>query len=162
MKRNGTADIIFTLVLFCVFTISVLMVLLSGAGVYKGIVEAMDGSYEERTCLQYIGAKILHYSGEGTVSEADINGVGALILTENIEGYDYNTYIYLHEGKIKELFTAGDLPFYPEDGLDILEAEGLVFDMVSDNLLRIECTGLGGKSSEIFAGLRGIEGGETE
>ena len=162
MKRNGTADIIFTLVLFCVFTVSVLMVLLSGAGVYKGIVEAMDGSFEERTCLQYIGAKIRHYSGEGTVSVADINGVSALVLTENIEGYDYNTYIYLHAGRIKELFTDGDLSFYPEDGLDILEAYRLVFNKVSDNLLRIECTGAGGRSSEIFAGLRGIEGGEAE
>ncbi|MCL1829123.1 MAG: DUF4860 domain-containing protein [Oscillospiraceae bacterium] len=161
MKKSGTADIIFTLLLFCVFTVSVLMVLLSGAGVYKGIVAAMDGSYEERTCLQYIGSKIRHYSGEGTVNVANIDGIDALIMTENIEGDDYNTYIYLHEGKVKELFTSGDLDFYPEDGFDILDAQRLVFERAANNLLRIECMGSGGRNSVIFAGLRGVEGGEA-
>ena len=162
MKKNGTADIIFTLVLFCVFTVSVLMVLLTGAGVYKGIVAAMDSSYEERTCLQYIGSKIRHYSGEGNISVADINGIEALVLTENIWGDDYNTYIYMHDGKVKELFTYCDLEFFPEDGFDILDARQLTFEKAANNLLRIECLGAGGSRSEIFAGIRAAEGGEVK
>lgn len=54
---NHTIDIVFILVLFCLFAASVLSVLLAGANGYQGIVDKMEGQYAERTCLSYLDAK---------------------------------------------------------------------------------------------------------
>lgn len=162
MRRAHIVDVVFTLVLFCVFVASVLMVLLSGAGVYKGVVETMEKSYEERTCLQYIEAKLRHYSGEGNIALADFGGCNALMLSQVIDETTYNTYIYYYNGVIKELFADSSLEFYPQDGLDIIKAQGISFDLASGNLLRIACTGESGGGAEIFFNLRGGESGGIE
>lgn len=157
MKKGHTVDVVFTLVLFCVFAASVMMALLSGAGVYKGVAETMAQSYEERTCLQYISAKIRHYNGDGGVFLGTFGENEALVLSEDIDGDLYNTYIYYYEGKVKELFADAELEFYPEDGFDIIEAQGISFEQTASNLIRIECTGASGNSAELLVNLRGAE-----
>lgn len=159
MRRTHIVDVVFTLVLFCVFVASVLMVLLSGAGVYRGIAETMEKSYEERTCLQYIEAKLRHFSGEGNIALTDFGDSSALMLSQEIEGTVYSTYIYYHDGVIKELFAESSLEFSPQDGLDIIRAQGISFDWVSENLIRIDCTGESGGGAEIFFNVRGVESG---
>lgn len=156
MKRGHTIDIVFVLMLFCVFAASVLLVLLTGAGTYQDIAESMEDHYQERTCLNYIATKIRHHDAEGSVEIVDTIGDTALKLkmSEMIDSTVYNTIIYYHNGMIMELFTEDGIEIEADGGFEIIKAEKIVFEMVSDNLLRIECTGDGGGTAEIFISLR--------
>lgn len=156
MRKGHTIDIVFVLLLFCIFAASVLLVLLTGAGTYQGIAESMENHYQERTCINYIATKIRHYDTEGSVELVDGTGDAAikLKLSETIDGTAYNTFIYYYNGMVMELFTEEGLEIDAGGGFEIIEAEGITFEMASDNLLRIECTGAGGTSAELFVSLR--------
>jgi hypothetical protein len=158
MRRGHSIDTALTLVLFCVFTVSVLLVLMTGARSYSGVAASMRQSYEERTCLQYITTKLRHCSGAEAVSVAAFGDGPCLALQEQIDGTDYVTYIYLHEGMVKELFCESGVELGPEAGFVVMEVQTLVIEAASPKLLYISCTGPGGGSAETFVALRGGEG----
>lgn len=156
MKRGHSLDVVMTLVLFCLFTGSVLMVLMLGVQSYQGVVQSMQESYEERTCLQYIATKIDHYSGIDAVQVGTFGDGSALELHQTIEDCDYITYIYSYQGKAMELFCEHDADLEPEAGFAIMDVVALDVVEVSDDLLQISCTGSGGSAS-IYVGLHNGE-----
>ena len=157
MKRRHSVDIIFALALFCVFAASVLLVLMNGAGVYRGVAERLEQYYEERSCLSYLSTKIHHFDTAGAVSLTAYGDGEALLLTEVIDGCEYGTVIYTHEGMIMELFTETPISFGPEAGSRILPAAGLHFSWLAEGrLLRIACTGASGNSAEISVALSAV------
>lgn len=157
MKRGHSLDVLLTLVLFGVFTASVLMVLMMGAQSYQGVVTSMKESYEERTCLQYIATKVAHYSGTDAVTVTEYGDGSALALKETINDNEYITYIYLYQGQAMELFCESDVELDPEAGFSIMDVEGLTIESVSSQLLHLTCTGSGG-TAELYVGLHLGEG----
>lgn len=152
MKRGHSIDVVMTLMLFGLFTASVLMVLMLGIQSYQGVVTAMEESYEERTCLQYIATKVNHYSGEGNVALTQFGDGTALALRETIDGDQYTTYLYHYDGVMMELFCEADATLDPDAGFFVLEMEEFEVTEVSDNLLSITCTGSGG-SAQLYVAL---------
>ncbi|MBQ0136226.1 MAG: DUF4860 domain-containing protein [Oscillospiraceae bacterium] len=146
-KRTGyTVDSIFVLVLFAVFAVTVLFVLMSGAGVYKDTQSVMTERYQERTALSYITAKVNHYDSKDKIYVTEIDGAQALAIDELMGGTDYTTYIYCYEGSIMEIMVEKGQEFELKDGLDIIEAKSLEFD-VSENLIKITCVGENGTTA---------------
>lgn len=160
MRRGHALDVVLSMVLFGLFAASILMVLMMGAQSYQSVVTSMEEGYEERTCLQYIATKVNHYSGTDAVEVTQFGEGSALALKETIDGYDYVTYIYFHEGQVKELFCECDVVLGPEAGFSVLWVEGFTVDAVDDNLLQLTCTGSGG-TAQLFVGLSLGEGGLT-
>lgn len=155
MKRYvHTIDVVFALVLFCVFAMSLLLVLLTGAKAYRGVRDNMEEQYLERTCISYIAAKVRHYDEQGAVLIGELDGVPALCLTESIDGAAYVTYLYFHEGYICELFTEAGHAMRATDGMRIMDVEGLAFSQASENLLSVSCTGTNGVAVEVMLHLR--------
>ena len=155
MKRYiHTIDIVFVLVLFCVFAISLLFVLMAGAKSYNDIKDSMETQYSECTCIQYLAAKIRHYDEAGTVSLGSFDGMDALCLSENIGGDEYVTYIYYSNGNVMELFTEPSAGLSADAGQIVLPAAGLVFLEAADNLIQISCTGEHGGESNLYISLR--------
>ena len=159
MKNSHTLDVVVGLLLFCVFTASMLLVLISGAKAYKNISNSMDEQYRERTCLNYIAAKVRHYNSEGCVCTGDLAGTSALEFREEFGEEEFVTYIYYYDGYIYELFTFADLEMFPEDGQKIISADSLTFTEEKDGLIRI-CCEAEGRSAEVFISVLG-EAGEA-
>lgn len=160
MKRSAlTVDSVFTLVLFAVFAVTVLFVLMSGAGVYKDTQTVMTERYQERTCLSYITAKVNHYDETDKVYLTDTAGVKALAVDEQMGGVDYTTYIYCIDGEVREIMVEKDQPFKPEDGLLIVEAEKLDF-VQKGNLIKVICTGESGKTAFVTLHVASGTGGD--
>lgn len=158
MKKEHTIDTVFALMLFCIFTASVLFVLISGASAYKAIAGNMQASFEERTCVSYISAKIHAYdSNEKGVEVNSYDGITVLELKEKYDDISYSTYVYCHDGLVKELFSESALGFDAESGLEVMEAESLSLKK-TDNLIEISCTA-GGKKSDLKVSLRSEKGG---
>ena len=160
MKRYvHTIDVVFALVLFCVFAMSLLLVLLTGAQAYRGVRDSMEEQYAERTCIRYIAAKVRHYDEAGAVSVGELNDLPALCLAESMDGGEYVTYLYYYEGYICELFTDPMLGLTAGDGTRILEAGNLTFTQPMESLLCVTCTDTDGDAARILLSLR--SGGRT-
>ncbi len=161
MKERHSFDVVFVLLLFLVFTAAVLMVLISGASAYKNISASVEEQFQERTCLNYISTKLRHYNSEGDIYITEIGGVPALALNESIDGESFVTYIYLYDGCVRELYMQENVGLPPDAGDEIIEAENIEFSMPADNIIRVECTGADGGTSELLINICG-EGGSEE
>ena len=129
--KTGTAA---ALIVFCVFTMTVLTVLMHGVSAYKNVT---DKSREgERVCLSYIWTKVKNGDEVGMVSVADFHGLPALCLDEVYDGVVYRTMIYHYEGFVYELFSEAGLEFSPEDGVPIIVNESLSFELLGDGLIK--------------------------
>lgn len=114
---------ILVLVLFGIFAISILAVLLTGAGAYRRLTERGQKEYTVRTIPQYMSTRVRQADVSGAVRIDYLDGVKVLALTEEINGTVYVTRIYCHDGYIRELFAEQSIVLEPSDGECIMEAE---------------------------------------
>ena len=151
MKRSTGAGTIAALTLACVFGVTMLLSLATGAGVYQRVADRVERSARQRVGLAYITAKVHAYDRTGGVragrfGEVDavfrINKkhpdceVDAVFLTEELEGVAYETALYVHEGWMKEAMYEQGWTMSPEDGTAITEAQSLTAEM-GDGLLTL-------------------------
>jgi hypothetical protein len=138
-KSAHSVETLFTLLVFCLFSVCSLFLVLIGANVYRGIVGDMNANNETRASLSYVSNKV-HAAGTGETSLQTINGKQALVISAQYNGEAYRTYIYEHNGYLMELFTRADNPFTPGDGDKITAISG--FQMTQNgNSLNLSATG---------------------
>ena len=141
------------LLLFGLFAVCILSVLLTGADVYKRLTERDRDVHEMRTAGQYLATKVRQADAAGWIRVEKFEGLDALVIEEEIEGTVYQTWIYCHDGFIKELFAAADSGLKPEDGEKILEAEGLAVCLES-SAIKAEIISPDGAVQERYLHLR--------
>jgi len=56
--RGKRIDTIFVLIIFCIFAVSVLIVLMLGAGIYRNMNDISNDGRDERTALSYLWKKV--------------------------------------------------------------------------------------------------------
>jgi hypothetical protein len=93
------------------------------------------------------------------VSLGALEGVPALIVSEEYDGVAYRTYVYCWNGYITELFCPASEPLLPSDGLEVIAAEKLEFSM-EGNLVRIDCVTSAGEETA-YVSLVSREGGAS-
>ena len=140
-------DSVFTLLIFCAFSIAVLMVLIFGARVYEDIIAQNQDSENQRITVAYIEAKIRHNDTLDNIYVDSFKGyteetaIDTLYLEEDYGTHTYHTMIYLADGWVRELYCEKGLNFNPDDGSKIVEAEALNFIIdPQSGLLSITCT----------------------
>ena len=135
--REQRIDTVFVLIVFCVFAVSVLMVLMLGARTYSNITNMSREEHAERTVLSYIWSKVRNSDERGNVYITDFAGLPALYIGEEYGGIQYSTLIYHYKGWVYELFCEADLDFEPIDGTKIIMAEFLMFEELDHGLIRV-------------------------
>lgn len=155
MKRYvHTADAIFALILFAAFAVSILMVLTTGAQAYQNVRSSVENHYSENTCISYIVMKLRHYDDVTcSVELGEIEGTQALLMSEIIEGDEYITAIYYHDGYVMEIYAEGGYEFTLDDGFKIIEARGLTLSSPSPGLYNVACVGTGGGRADATVSL---------
>jgi len=152
MRRHTGMGTIASLLLACIFAITLLMAMVTGAGVYRRVAEQVELSSERRLGLTYITTKILGFDEAGCVECGDFGG-DAVFLYEDYNGLTYETILYVHDGWLMELFCEKGWELEPEDGERIVEAESLEATR-EGNLLRLGYTGASGQYSSTMVALR--------
>ena len=147
---NQTIDMVFLLVLFCVFTATMVTVLITGAQSYQAVTEKMDGQYTERTCLAYVDAKLRHYDEAGAICLEQFENHDAIVFKEEVGQESYRTMIYYHDGYVRELYCQEGLEFRPEDGEIVIEASGLSAAWKKNHLLEVECINKTGRAERLL------------
>jgi len=155
--RGQKIDTVFVLIIFCVFAISVLMVLMLGASIYQNVNDLTQEGHNERLVLSYIWTKVKNDDEAGRISVGSFHGYAALFFDEEFDGITYRTMIYHYDGWVYELFSEKDLGFYPEDGKQILRIGELGFEELDNGMLRISSG-----DAYLLISLRGGALGELE
>lgn len=117
------------LVLFAILAGCAVLVLLTGAGVYRRLTERGQETFQNRTVPLYIATKVRQADSAGAVSVEQQNGTDILRLQEEIGGELYVTRIYCYEGIVRELFSAESVAFDPAAGEKITEASEVRFSL---------------------------------
>ena len=135
-KTKHIIDSVFVICLMLMFLLSALSVIAIGATIYKKNVSSMSSNNSHRVASSYITEKVRQADDNGQVYVKEIFGENALVLTTEVGGSLYNTYIYDYEGNLMELFARDDLKnFYPQSGQKILEISSFDIEDVSDSLM---------------------------
>ncbi len=136
-KRRQAIPTLAAFLLLGIFAVSVLGVLLAGAGVYSRLTRRDDCAYNSRTGLQYVASKVRQAPAPHAVQVTDFDGMDALTVTEQVDAEVYVTRVYCHDGWLMELFCAAGADFAPEDGERLLRAQSLELEQ-RDGLLYVE------------------------
>ena len=151
-KQLKTGSLL-ALMLFGVFGACVLLVLLLGADIYQNISERDRRVYENRTAVQYLTTKVRQADFADGIAVADFDRRDALVLRETIDGTEYETKLYCHEGWLMELYAASDSGLFPADGERILELKELEVSL-ADGFLQAELTMPDGEVQQLSLMLR--------
>jgi len=135
--RGQRIDTVFVLIIFCVFAVSVLMVLMLGANTYSSVTEMSREEHAERTVLSYIWTKVRNSDDGGNIYVGDFQGLPALCISEEYGGIEFRTVIYHFNGWVYELFSEADLEFFPEDGVKMIMVNDLVYEDLEHGLIMI-------------------------
>ena len=151
--RHHIVDLLFVLALFGVFALSALVLVTIGADVYQNTVQDMESNFDSRTAMAYVTEKIRQNDEYGSLSIGRLEDTDALILSQDIDGETYITYLYLHEGSLKELFMkeGTDLVGNPlSAGQTIMPLASLQMAQVSASLFTFELTTTDGEVKQLF------------
>jgi len=173
MKAKATGknkmDTVFVLILFSVFALSVLMVLMLGAKVYKNMTDITREGQDERTILAYIWTRVKNGDKEGNVNVGEFCGINALCFDEEYDGTLYRTVIYHYDGWVYELFAEAGIDFWPIDGVRVMKSGSLSFEEAGYGLIKVSAGSISlllsprsgsGNSGGVGPGFGG-EGAET-
>ena len=129
----GTAA---TLIIFCIFSVSVITVLLLGASAYRNINTTSRAGHDERICLSFVWTRIKNSDGAGGFYVGEFDGAPALFIDEMEGGTRYRTIIYYYDGWMRELFFEEGLEFNRADGSRISRVESLSFEELENGLIK--------------------------
>lgn len=124
-RRTQSIGSLAALMLFAVFAVCVLAVLLTGAGTYRRLTERDRAAFGSRTAVRYVTTRVRQADRAEGLSLRKIDGLDALVLTEQIDGEPYETWIYCYDGQLRELFVRGGTQVQPESGGTVLAMESL-------------------------------------
>ena len=115
---------VLVLLVFAVFLVCVLMVLLTGADIVQKLTRRDRESYLHRTAVQYVAMRVRQADQSGMVEVRREDGQDVLILGEIIDGRQYETRVYYHDGFLREMFCEAGAKIPPEFGEEILAMDG--------------------------------------
>lgn len=140
-KRSHVIDTLFVLCLLFLFIISAITVIIIGAGVYKKNVSAMSGNYSHRIACAYISEKIRQADVKGRIFTEELFGQTTLVMQDEVDGVLYNTYIYNHDGYLRELYARSGLKeLFPQSGQKILEISSFDITELNESCFKIRVT----------------------
>lgn len=153
-KDHTMAGAIYVLGLLCMFAFTALIVVGIGAKVYRHTLNSTQENFELRTSLSYVTTKVRQSDSAGMIRVEDIDNQKALVLSEEIDGDRYETWIYHYKGQLYEQFMDLSAEFLLEDGMPIIKIAEFKAEITPKNLLLLSVKNKQGKSQEVLLSLR--------
>lgn len=118
-QRHGINGAL-TLLNYGIFALFSLMLVVTGARVYRNIVNTGNENTQIRSSFSYVANKVrMSARSAGTVRMEEREGIDVLVLESLTEGYE--TRIYYYDGALREAYQAADQDFLPEMGEELME-----------------------------------------
>ena len=146
---------VFVFVLLGLFALMSTLMVLLGAQMYRGTVARSAADNDRRVLSAYVRSMVRAQDADRALSvEQPAAGVTALAMPEEIDGRQYVTWLYCHEGSLYELFTEAAYTFDPEAGTPICPADGFE-PTIDGGLLTVRVTDAGGEPRTVLVALHG-------
>lgn len=142
-----------TILIFFLFAVTELMVILSGARIYKRTVESSETRFETRSIVRYMTTRIRQADSKNQITLDTFGDSDALLIREELDGEIYYTRIYCYDGWLRELFCSERNLLFPEDGEKVLKLQSLSLTL-ADNGIHIQTCIPDGTSVSFFLHLR--------
>lgn len=126
-QNSGRTELLFSMLLLFVFLLCSIFTVLIGSRVYENIRARDNESFYRDTALSYVVNKVRQADETGAVEVRDEGDTSVLVLTSQINGSLYETWIYTLDGTLRELFTPKDSGLTTADGLEISSCPKLTF-----------------------------------
>jgi len=154
--RRHVTDVLFSLALFCVFAAVSLIVVFIGAEVYGGVVNRSDESFEVNTTLSFVATKIRQHDMEDALRIGDLHGVPALVFMNPIGERVFETWIYHHEGVIREFVIDRDNigAIGLGSGQVLVSVYDFSFEVIDDRLISITAKSENGSAGSMLVAFR--------
>lgn len=136
-EQKHETEMIFTVVTFLVYALALLMFASLSASVYHSVTERMEQHQAQRTAENYLREKIRQNDRSGAVSIGEIEGLQALKIEDSIDGKTYETYIYVQDGMLKELFISAEKEAKAEEGTALLGMSKIAFEEKENGYLAV-------------------------
>lgn len=152
-REKSIVDVLFILALFCAFLVSALFIVLFGARIYRSTVADMETNFTSRTALSYITEKMRQHDTVGGASVTFIDGQPVLILNQENDNVNYCTYLFSHDGYLKEITAKESFEFDFSSGQNILALSDFTAKEISDSLYQFQITDIDGNRIDFFVSL---------
>ena len=140
-RREGYTLIELVLVMLLLTFVAVSVFLLTGIGseAYARLSDGRSRASDLRIALSYMDVRIKKIDGIGRVDTvpAPFGGGQALRLTQSLEGAEYETYLYVDQGYLKELYIRKSEALTPAMASDLARADSLQVHFETDRLLAV-------------------------
>ena len=143
----------FVFVLLGLFAVMSTLMVLLGAQMYRNTVDHAAANNEGRVLGAYVRSMIRAEDGADDVAVENFGGMPVLALSEHIDGEDYVTWLYCHEGQLFEQYTSAGHDFEPDSGTAICPAQRFE-PTLSDGLLTVDMIEGDGTPCTVRVGLR--------
>ncbi len=149
-KKNHSVDFLFSILLFGVYVLFLLLMLLSSARAYQNAVRGTEENYNLRTAMSYLTVKIRQHDNGKDISLSDFQGTEAICLEDEIQGRKLTTYIYLYDGQLKELFTPASSTASLSMGTDIASLDSFIIEETAEGFFRISMEDTNGTAASFL------------
>lgn len=140
-RRGGYTLIELVLVMLLLTFVAVSVFLLTGVGssAYARLSDGRSRASDLRIALSYMDVRIKRIDGIGRVDtvSAPFGGGQALRLSQRLEDTDYETYLYVDSGYLKELYIRKGEALTPDMASDLARADSLQVHFETDRLLAV-------------------------
>ena len=147
-KKRHSVNMVFTILLLGIFALAAIFVAVMGAKVYANSAEKMQANFDTRTSLVYLSEKIRTNPG-GNFQVRELGDAQALVLTEEIAGAVYESWVYVSGDKLCETTVAQGDTVLPGLGQQIMDLKS--FDVaLKDGGVEITVLTIEGDSDTTF------------
>ena len=158
-KDKHMIDSVFVICLMLLFVLCALSVIAIGASIYQKNVSSMASNNSHRIASAYITEKVRQSDINGNIRVKELFDENVLVMSKEINGEIYNTYIYDYDGHLMELMARDSMNVvYPQSGQKIMEINSLQIEEISDRIFKIEVVLVDGTEDFLYITKRSTEG----
>lgn len=154
--KHHSFELLLVLFVFCIYAAGSLFLCVMGANTYRETTAIMQADYDLRTGVMYLAEKTRQSDVAGGIHVERIYGVDALVLTEQITGRGYETWIFVHNGMLCEEFIASgaEVQMDPPMLQTIMPMRQMELVYDSRNILTIDLITIDGTHSTISLNIK--------
>lgn len=134
---SDMAEILFVIALFFLYTICAMLLSVMVANTYREGAERSEHNYNMRTSVLYMTEKIRQTNATEGISIRQAGEGDALVLEMSAEGEQYETWIYVEDGYLREVLLLKGVDIAPGIGQKIMPLSSLDLELGQEGLLEI-------------------------
>lgn len=136
-KGYSLIELVLVMALLIIFGLGTFTLVISGSGAYKNILDKKEVNSELRVAISYINMRIRQNDSVGAVrvEKSPFGNDAAIVTEEVIESDTYETWIFWHEGKLRETLIKQGEPVTIDISFAIADVDGFIAKYDNDKKL---------------------------